>query len=232
VRRRWGQLQPQCSSLQNGVTACRGSVEDETLVIWWTGNPDTVASAASRCADGAVLLARVACGKGRGYGETNTVHVGITRVDLEERQLSFDESRRSRGELARQTAVWQFSGKRTEPIRRGQLPRTSSTEYFRWRKLRWASLLGRCFRGNSGAEVREVSSTGRILQSVLTEWRHWGQLRRHRSISLARWLPTIFMAAGVVVSTSWLKRATPTTGSMVNGLASALLATALLALVE
>jgi hypothetical protein len=40
------------------------------------------------------------------------------------------------------------------------------------------------------------------------------------------------MAAGVVVSTNWLKRATPTTGSMVNGLASALLATALLALVE
>jgi hypothetical protein len=48
-----------------------------------TGNPDTLASAASRCVDGVVFLARVACGEGRGRGETNTVHLGITGRILE-----------------------------------------------------------------------------------------------------------------------------------------------------
>jgi len=59
-----------------------------------------------------------------------------------------------------------------------------------------------------------------------------GQPPRRCSTSLARERPTILMAAAVLVSTNRSKRATPTARSMVNGLASAWLATALLALVE
>jgi len=77
-----------------------------------------------------------------------------------------------------------------------------------------------------------VSPTGWNLQSVLIGWRCWGQPLRHRSTSLARGLPTMLMAAGVVVSTNRSKRVTPTACSMVNGPASARLTAALLALVE
>jgi hypothetical protein len=64
--------------LRYRVAACRGLIEEPTLAGLRTGNPDTLASAAPRCVECVVLLARVACGEGRGHGETNTVHLGIT----------------------------------------------------------------------------------------------------------------------------------------------------------
>jgi hypothetical protein len=69
----------------------------------------------------------------------------------------------SRGEFAEAD----FAGSIHEPIRRGQLWRRGSTECIQWRRLRWTSLSGGSFRGNSGAEVRGVSSTRPNLQGVL-----------------------------------------------------------------
>jgi hypothetical protein len=139
--------------------------------------------------------------------------------------------RRSSPEPIRRGQPWRRSS--PEPIRRGQPWRRSSTECSRWRKLRGASFLDGCFRGNSDAELREASSTRRNLQVVLTERGHWSLLRRPRSISLANdFYRPMLIAAGVVVSTNRSERVTPTTRSMVNGLASACPATALLAMVE
>lgn len=59
------------------VICARLAVDGERLkglVLIADGNPDTSASAASRCVDGVVPAVRVACGVGRGRGERDTVY--------------------------------------------------------------------------------------------------------------------------------------------------------------
>jgi hypothetical protein len=168
-------------------------------------------------------------------------------VNLEEGQLSTDDAQRLCVELARLVTEGSFQARESSRFEGGNpgggvhLSRFEGGnpgggvqfECIRWRQLRWARFLCGCFGGNSEAEAREASSTRRNLQSVLTEWGHRSLLRRRRSFSLAiKRVQPMLIAAGVVVSTNKSERVTPTTRSMVNGLASACPATALLALVE
>lgn len=153
---------------------------NETLVNLVDGEPGypgfgCTALRGRRCA-----LGLVACGEGRGHGETNTVH-WASPSSLEEGQLSTNDAHGCAASLLvnRPLAVFRQENradsmgvtpekKFTRADSMGVTPDKKFTECFPWRTLRWADLLSGGFRGNSGAEVREPSSTGRNQQSVLT----------------------------------------------------------------
>lgn len=124
------------------------------------GNPGTSASAASRRVDGVVLSTRVACGWCWGHGATDAEHVGITEwiwkrgdppsMNLDGRAASLLVTRPSAAP-GQENSSRLGGGNSAGPAQPSTLGGGNSA-----RRVS----LGRCFRGNSGAEVRRDEPDG------------------------------------------------------------------------